>query len=73
MLQMMRHICCNEPGLRDGLYMLHIHESYATCKIKKIKKKLGTGQILFTETEKRPTGPIVREGAPQRQDSIFQT
>jgi hypothetical protein len=36
-------------------------------------KKLDNGQLLLTVTDKRQTRPLVREGAPQRQDSKFQT
>jgi hypothetical protein len=39
----------------------------------KRQKKLNGGQLLLTVTDKRQTRPLVREGAPQRQDSKIQT
>jgi hypothetical protein len=33
---------------------------------------VNTGKLLQTENDKRQTRPLVREGAPQRQDSHFQ-
>jgi hypothetical protein len=36
-------------------------------------KKLDDGRLLPTVTDERQTQPFVREGAPERQDSKFQT
>jgi hypothetical protein len=33
---------------------------------------VNTDKLLQTENDKRQTQPLIREGAPQRQDSIFQ-
>jgi hypothetical protein len=64
-------ICCTEPGLTEFLF---IHKIYVACKMqKKIKKRLDNGQMLLKLTDKRQARPLVREGAPQRQDSNLQT
>jgi hypothetical protein len=39
----------------------------------KEQKNTWDGQLLLTVTDKRQAIPLVREGAPQRQDSKFQT
>jgi hypothetical protein len=39
----------------------------------KTKQKIGNGQLLLTETYKRQTRPLVRQGAQQRQHSEIQT
>jgi hypothetical protein len=41
--------------------------------MEKRKRKLDGGQLLLTVTDKRQTRPLVREEAPQRQDSKIQT
>jgi hypothetical protein len=28
-------ICCTEPGLTEALFILYIHKTYTTCKMKK--------------------------------------
>jgi hypothetical protein len=44
-----------------------------TCKMGKKKEKLDDEQLLLTVTDEKHTRPLVREGAPQRQNSKFQT
>jgi hypothetical protein len=39
----------------------------------KNEEKFNKGQILLTVTDKRQSGLLVREGAPQKQASNFQT
>jgi hypothetical protein len=41
--------------------------------MEKRKKKSDDGQLLLAATDKRQIRPLVREGAPQRQDSKFKT
>jgi hypothetical protein len=52
------------------IYCIYI--KYLTCK-RGENQKLDGGQLLLTVTDKGQTRPLVREGAPQRQDSNFQT
>jgi hypothetical protein len=40
---------------------------------KKPAKNLEDGQLLVTVTDKRQTRPLVREVAPQKKESTFQT
>jgi hypothetical protein len=40
--------------------------------MEKKKKKLDSGQLLLTVTDKRQVRSLVREGAQQREDSKFQ-
>jgi hypothetical protein len=52
-------ICC--------IYLKHVW--HVKCKLNKI---LAIDWILLTVTDRKSTRPLVREGAPQRQDSNFQ-
>jgi hypothetical protein len=65
-------ICCTEPVLTEALYILYIHKTCVTCKMQ-IKLNFDNGLNTVTVTKKRQTRPLVREGAPQRQHSNFQT
>jgi hypothetical protein len=59
-------ICYTEPGLTEALYILYV-------KCKYIVFSDNTLITADNDSDKRQTRPLVREGAPQEQDSNSQT
>jgi hypothetical protein len=58
-------------GFKYGLMRILLF--LETSDLRPKKKKINGGQLLLTVTDKRQSRPLVREGAPQRQDSKIQT
>jgi hypothetical protein len=64
-------ICCTEPVL-CCIYFIYVLKTCDTYKGNYIKS-LTMYYTLMTVTDRRQTRPLVREGAPQIQQSNFQT